>query len=134
MKLFMREPLGFTELLESFTGTIMVHRFLYALFILFFAASLAGADDGRKSRLLVRGDHNYPPYEFLDEDGSAMGFNIDMVRAVTEVMGLEIEIRLGPWNEVRKDLEAGWIDAITGMYYSKEVLFCGCRDLLPCCN
>ncbi len=69
--------------------------------------------------LIVRGDSNYPPYEFLDEDGQPDGFNVEMMRAVAEVMGLEIEISLGPWLEVRSALENGEIDILTGMYYSE---------------
>jgi len=72
-----------------------------------------------KGRLLVRGDHNYPPYEFQTEEG-ASGFNVEIMRAVAEVMGLDIEVRLGPWREVRSDLEAGRIDVLTGMFHSED--------------
>jgi PAS domain S-box-containing protein len=35
-------------------------------------------------------------------------------------MGIEVEIRLGPWDEVRKGLETGRIDVIHGMFFSRE--------------
>ena len=73
-----------------------------------------------RSRLLVRGDHNYPPYDYLDEQGRPTGFSIDLIRAVGEVMDLDVEIRLGPWDYVRADLAAGRIDVITGMFYSRR--------------
>jgi len=76
------------------------------------------AQDERK-KIRVRGDYKYPPYEFL-VNGKPIGFNIDLIRAIAGVMGLEIEIDLGPWHEVREDLESGEIDIITGMYYSTE--------------
>ena len=69
--------------------------------------------------LQVRGDFDYPPYEFL-QDGEPAGFNVDMIRAVAEVMGLDVEISLGAWSEVRGQLERGEIDALTGMLYSPE--------------
>jgi len=72
------------------------------------------------SRVFVRGDGNYPPYEYLDEDGRPAGFSIDLIRAVGEVMDLEVEIRLGRWDDVRADLSAGRTDVITGMFYSRE--------------
>ena len=78
------------------------------------------AQNNTVKRMVVRGDDSYPPYEFLDENGRPTGFNIDIFRSVAKVMGLEPEIRLGPWNEVRRDLEKGNIHAISGMYYSEE--------------
>ena len=78
-------------------------------------AGMSHADDV----YYVRADDNYPPYEFLD-DGVPTGFNIELIQAVAEVMNLEIDIQMGPWNEVRSDLEEGRIDALAGMYYSEE--------------
>ncbi len=95
-------------------------RFLSTLFSLLFITTIVWAEGDPKSLLLIRGDHNLPPYEFLNDNGIPSGFNIEMMQAVAKVMELEIEIRLGPWNEVRNDLEAGRIDALAGMYYSKE--------------
>lgn len=67
----------------------------------------------------ARGDHYYPPFEYLDEQGNPTGFNVELFRAVADVMGLEIRIELGPWGEIRKELEEGRIDLITGMFYSQ---------------
>lgn len=70
-------------------------------------------------RIVVGGDHENPPYEFL-KDGKATGFNVELMQAVADAAGLEVEIRLGPWDVVRKELEQGKIDALAGMYYSEE--------------
>ncbi len=69
--------------------------------------------------LVVSGDMDYPPYEFLD-NGVPSGFNIDLIRAVAEVMDLSIQIDLGPWNQVRSRMETAQVDILTGMYYSPE--------------
>jgi PAS domain S-box-containing protein len=74
--------------------------------------------------LVFGGDSNFAPFEYLDEQGETKGFDIDILRAVAEVMDLEVEVRLGPWEEVRGELEDGRIDALVGMRYSAE------RDLL----
>ncbi|MBI9076569.1 MAG: transporter substrate-binding domain-containing protein [Desulfatibacillum sp.] len=71
-------------------------------------------------RIIVGGDYNYPPYEFLDENGQPAGFNVDLTRAIAREMGLDIEIRLGPWSEAVEELENGRIDALQGMFYSTE--------------
>lgn len=71
-------------------------------------------------RIIVGGDHNYPPYEFLDEEGNPAGYNVELSRAIAEVMGMEVEIRLGPWSEMRQALEHGTVDVLEGMVYSPE--------------
>ncbi len=67
----------------------------------------------------VSGDHAYPPYEYLD-GGTATGFNIELIQAVAEVMGIRMEVALGPWRDVRRQLEEGQIHVLAGMYYSEE--------------
>jgi PAS domain S-box-containing protein len=71
-------------------------------------------------QILVGGDHNYPPYAFLDENGRPAGFNVDLIQAVAREVGLDIHIRLGPWEQIRNDLKDGEIDVIQGMFYSPE--------------
>ncbi|HWR11180.1 MAG TPA: transporter substrate-binding domain-containing protein [Rectinemataceae bacterium] len=73
-----------------------------------------------KSRIIVGGDNDYPPYEFLDKNGQPAGYNIDLTRAIAAQSGMEVEIRLGPWDEIRKGLSDGSINAVQGMFYSAE--------------
>ncbi|MDY6822883.1 MAG: transporter substrate-binding domain-containing protein [Thermodesulfobacteriota bacterium] len=72
------------------------------------------------SRIVIGGDRNYPPYEFLDENGRPTGYNVDLTRAIAEKTGMDIDIRLDDWAEIRKGLANGDIDAIHGMFYSVE--------------
>lgn len=76
----------------------------------------------RTGPIIVGGDQALPPYEFLDSKGKPAGYNVDLIRAVAEVMGLEVEIRLGPWAEIRSAIEKGEIDAVEGMFYSQKRL------------
>ncbi len=71
-------------------------------------------------RIIVGGDFNYPPFEFIDKDGRPAGFNVDLTRAVAREMGLNIEIRLGPWSDILAGVESGGIDALQGLFYSAE--------------
>ena len=93
-------------------------RFSVCLALLFWttAGTAAGAD---RPKIIVGGDHDNPPYEYL-ENGKPTGFNVELIQATAAVLGLDIEVRLGPWNQARKDLELGNIDALAGMYYSME--------------
>ena len=71
-------------------------------------------------RIVVGGDHRYPPFEYLDEKGNPAGFNVELTRMIAREMGFDVDIRLGPWTEVLHDLERGKIDAVQGMFYSVE--------------
>lgn len=70
--------------------------------------------------ILVGGDSNYPPYEFLDKNGRPAGYNVDLTRAIAKEAGFDVQIRLTPWNETRHALEYGEIDAVQGMFFSPE--------------
>jgi ABC-type amino acid transport substrate-binding protein/nitrogen-specific signal transduction histidine kinase len=69
-------------------------------------------------RVVVGGDGDYPPYEFLDRNGQPAGLNVDLTRAIARQLGIEVDIRLGEWNAIRKGLEDGEIDLVQGMFYS----------------
>jgi len=96
------------------------------LLILVTSAGTAGATTkGRgsaksKGVVVVGGDYNYPPYEFIDANGRPTGFNVELTRAIAEVMGLEVEIHLGSWDGMRRALERGEVDILQGMAYSEE--------------
>lgn len=79
----------------------------------------AVAAEGQRRPIVVGGDHENRPYEFL-EGGRPTGFNVELIRAVAEVTGMDVQIRLGPWSEARAALERGEVDALAGMYYSPE--------------
>ncbi len=71
-------------------------------------------------RIVIGGDNNFPPYEYRDKNGLPTGYNVDLTRAIAREIGLDIEIRLGSWAEIRQELAMGEIDALQGMFYSTE--------------
>ena len=73
-----------------------------------------------RSRIVVGGDAQYPPYEYLDENGQPAGLNVDLTRAIAKKLGLDVDIRLGTWDEIRQGLGLGRIDAVQGMFYTPE--------------
>ena len=74
---------------------------------------------GHNNVITIGGDHNYPPYEFLNEDGEADGYNTELTLAIAEVMGIKVSIQLGDWDKMRSQLDAGEIDALQGMIVSQ---------------
>ncbi len=90
--------------------------------ILTAASAIAGEKQIEKNTnpVIIGTELDYPPYSFLDENGEPAGYNVDLTQAIARVMNLDIEVRIGPWGEIRRALETGEIDAISGMYYSAE--------------
>lgn len=78
------------------------------------------ATEATKSRIVIGGDADYPPYEFLDENGQPAGYNVELTRAIARQAGLDVDIRLRPWAEIRAGLARRNIDAVQGMFYSPE--------------
>ncbi len=100
---------------------------MFMLAILFCISNLVLAkENGTKKNsnhpdlIIVGGDHNYPPYEFLDEVGLPTGYNTELTFAIAKVMGLNVEIKLAPWSEIRNKLDNEEIDIVQGMSYSKK--------------
>ena len=86
------------------------------------ADSIAQAADSVGSRrpIIVGGNRAYPPYEFIDKDGQPAGYDVDLTRAIAEVMGMKVEFRFGDWSDMRDDLANGKIDILEGLSYSDE--------------
>jgi polar amino acid transport system substrate-binding protein len=86
---------------------------------------LSSAETGQASaatvqKVIVGGDRDYPPYEFIDKSGQPAGYNVEITRAIAEVMGMKVEFRLGSWSEMREALKRGKVDVLQGMSYSPE--------------
>ncbi|WP_459816267.1 transporter substrate-binding domain-containing protein [Geotalea toluenoxydans] len=82
------------------------------------ASARPGADSS--APVIVGGDRDYPPYEFIDKNGHAAGFNVELTRAIAEVMGMDVQFRLGGWSEMRSALQSNQVDVLDGMSYSEE--------------
>ncbi|WP_300669321.1 transporter substrate-binding domain-containing protein [Desulfoluna sp.] len=91
---------------------------IFSLFSPHLSFALTPVDSNRT--YIVGGDYYYPPYEFLDEEGNPRGYNVELTRAIAEVMGLKIEIRLGNWSEMRAALETGEVDVLPGTVFTEE--------------
>ncbi len=64
-------------------------------------------------------DH-YAPYTFVNADGQPAGFSVDLMRAVAQVMGINLEVQVDTWDNARHALENGEIDFLPMMAYSAE--------------
>ena len=106
-----------------FPGEAQVWRLLLIIGLCFFFPITAAAVPPPTEKIpviVVGGDRDYPPYEFIDKDGQPSGYNVELTKAIAEVMGIKVQFRLGSWAEMREALQRGKIDVLQGMSYSEE--------------
>ncbi len=97
--------------------------FLLILLVFILSTSLSsyGVTDPKNNDIIViGGELNYPPYEFLDDDGDYRGFNVDLMNALALEMGIEIKLVPMDWVDAHISLQNGSIDAISGMNYNES--------------
>lgn len=70
--------------------------------------------------LEVAGDMNFPPFEYLDENHTYVGFNVDLIRAVALRSGIEVKFNPMKWEDACEKLEQGEVDIIQGMKRTTE--------------
>ena len=83
------------------------------------ARSEQGPSPSVPRALVYGGDREFPPYEYIDEEGQPAGFNIHLVRALAREAGLTIDIRLGQRDERMKDFDRGNTDVMF-LSYSED--------------
>jgi len=109
-----------TRIVVVTTGLVAAALLVAALLAVPVTASAQTDSAPAVSRtIVVGGDHDYPPYEYLDDKGQPAGFHIDLMRAIAERQGFQVKFRLGPWQEMRKDFEEGRIDTVA-LFRSEE--------------
>ena len=103
-------------------GALILPLLLFLLLSLLCPLSAVAVQDSspKNSAIIVGGDRDYPPYEFIDKNGQPSGYNVELTRAIAEVMGMKVEFRLGGWSEMRTALQSGRVDVLQGMSYSEE--------------
>ncbi len=57
-------------------------------------------------------DSDYPPFNYIDEDNTLTGFNVDVARAVCVELAVACDIKVRPWNELLPALQKGDADAV----------------------
>jgi polar amino acid transport system substrate-binding protein len=70
-------------------------------------------------RFLTTAD--FPPFNYRDEDGQLIGFNVDIARALCEDLGVACTIQAWPWEQAARALEDNQGDAlIAGLAITPE--------------
>ena len=75
-------------------------------------ATEEGAEAGERTTFTVGFDAEYPPYGYMAEDGSYVGFDLDLAQEVCDRNGWELEKQPVDWNSKDMELNSGSIDCI----------------------
>ncbi len=72
----------------------------------------AEAELPRRVVLRFLTESDFPPFNFLDEDGVLTGFNVDLARAICLELQTSCDIKSRPWGELLLALKRGEADAV----------------------
>ena len=92
----------------------------FFIFLLLFFSVLVRAESDAQEPLLVYSEFNYPPYTTVDTNGHPEGFAVDLLNAIAEAEGLELEWGVDSWDKTLTLLQSGNIDLIPMMAKSPE--------------
>ncbi len=76
-----------------------------------FASVMTGCQSGSK-KVVVATDATWPPMEYVDENKEIVGFDIDLMKAIAEEAGFEVEFKNVAWDGIFAGLAAGEYDAV----------------------
>lgn len=76
------------------------------------SASESVSANSKTKALIIGFDPEYPPYGFVDDDGSYTGFDIDLAAAAAEANGWTFEAKPIDWDERDAELDSGNITCI----------------------
>ena len=109
------------RVLKLFNSKLLKMGFLLTFMSVFLFSSLGYTENKSKRVLVIAGDENYPPSEFVDSgDKSFRGINNDVMLAISIETGVEIKLVPMEWEDAKTALLNGEVDAIQGMTKSES--------------
>ena len=87
-------------------------KLIYILLLLAFALSVNADNFGyTESKPLLFGiDQNYPPLEYVDEDGNPNGADVELVKQLTKRMNIPVVYKPNKWAAIAGDVIDGKVD------------------------
>ena len=66
--------------------------------------------------VIILGSDNYPPYNYLNEDGNPTGIDVDLATEAFKRLGYRVEVVYIDWEKNKELLESGKIDCIMACF------------------
>jgi polar amino acid transport system substrate-binding protein len=82
--------------------------FVLALSVIAFS----GCVEEDENKVIIGTSADFPPFEYLDDDGNIIGFDIDMTKGILENLGYNVEVKDITFDSLIPSLQTGKIDVI----------------------
>ncbi|MDD2507302.1 MAG: transporter substrate-binding domain-containing protein, partial [Candidatus Cloacimonetes bacterium] len=93
---------------------------LIACLLLFICMGLWAQEATEKEKIIIGGDSDYCPYEFINDEGNPDGYNVELSQEIAKILGKEPVFRLSKWALAMERLDTSEIDVVQGMAFSVE--------------
>ncbi len=78
-------------------------------------------EKGEVVKLVAAGEATFAPFEYTDEKGNLLGFDVDLIKAIAKAEGFEVEYKNLDWNSLIAALQTGEVDlVVSGMTINDE--------------
>ena len=99
--------------------------FLNLIFTCYYASeaqdiNINNLSEGASKTITIASETDYPPYCILDDEGNPDGFSVELFKEAAAAVGLDVNIKIGIWNQMRQDLFEGRLDALPLMTHTAE--------------
>jgi PAS domain S-box-containing protein len=102
----------------TFIKILMLPFEAVCLSALLTASVLSQSEPSRQ--LIVGVNVDYPPFEFIDNNGKVDGYDVDILKSVADVMNIDVKFVPGRWNNYQLALNNGTVNAVAGVLYSED--------------
>jgi len=93
---------------------------LFLVVICYIPAACAEPLSGSPIVLKSASELDYPPFAIVQQDGTADGFSVDLLKAATQAVGLSVTFKTGPWYELKQELADKILDVLPLVSFSEE--------------
>lgn len=104
----------------KFKTTILAIVLVIAMAAVMMTGCQADADENslervkNEGKLTVVGSGGYPPFNFIADDGSVVGFDVDTGAAIAEHLDVDLDYVTSDWDGLVEGLRSGRYDGILG--------------------
>lgn len=74
------------------------------------SSSSDSSSDGEITKIVAGTEATYAPFEYLDDKGNVVGLDADILAAIGEEMGVDIELKNVGWDSMMSQVTTGEID------------------------
>ena len=103
--------------------SILYHSQQWVMLMLFLSIGITTSHATERPTYIYALNQQSLPFEENDISNQAIGFNVELIREIGEVMGFEVKFRAMPWEDVLSRLRNGEVDMATMISSPERQLF-----------